>query len=183
MSTEGGFVGYAVFACRLLVGTVFLVAAWSKIRDVAGFADTVGVLTRVRPAVVPVLARAVIAAEAATAAAMAAPWRPVAAAGFGVALGLGAGFAVVLASAMRRGLTEPCRCFGQWSGRRPVGASDLARDLVLAGAAGVGLAGGGAGTAGSGGLLVAGVAGAVAGIILIVLDDIVGLYATDYARD
>lgn len=173
---------YAVVACRLLVGTVFLAAAWGKSRDVEDFADTVRVLTRVRPAAVRGLAWAVLAAEAGTAAAMAAPWRPVTAGGFAAALGLSAGFAVVLASALRRGVAEPCRCFGQRSGQRPVGATDLARDLVLAVAAGLGLAGDWRGTAHAGGigaLVVAGVSGVIAGIVLIVLDDIVGLYVAD----
>lgn len=83
---------------------------------------------------------------------------------------LTAGIAVVLA----RGTTAPCRCFG--ASATPLSARHLVRNGVLVVVAVLGLAAP-AGPPGIGPALVATLAGAVAGLLVTVADDVVELFA------
>jgi hypothetical protein len=96
--------------------------------------------------------------------------------GFALALGLDGAFAWAVLGALRRGERAPCHCFGV--SEQPLGARQLVRDLVLVGLSALGLLaqlspGGGTHPAG---WALAGCAGAVGALLLILLDDLVGLF-------
>ncbi|MEU6024939.1 MauE/DoxX family redox-associated membrane protein [Micromonospora sp. NPDC047134] len=116
-----------------LVGTL----GWAlvgKVRDRAAFAAFRASLPRtvgVSAARAGALAVAVLAAEALTAgillAAVALP--ALAAAGFALATGLFAAFTVAVAGMVRRGVREPCHCFGV--AESPPGPAHVIRNLLL----------------------------------------------------
>jgi hypothetical protein len=96
-------------------------------------------------------------------------------AGFTLAVLLGSVFAAVVLAALRRGDRAPCHCFG--TSVRPVGGVHVVSNVVLAAAAGLGLA---AGTAAAGplrpaGVVVAVVGGAVAAAVVVTADDLAAL--------
>ncbi|GAA1556420.1 methylamine utilization protein MauE [Actinomadura kijaniata] len=161
----------AVFAC--LIGLVFAVSAFTKLRDRAGFTRSVPDLVPALPArLLGPLAHTVIALEAAVPVLLAVPATRIL--GFGVALVLLAAFTVAIAGALRRGRRAPCRCFG--ASAAPLGPRHLVRNGVLLAAASAGaLAPGGAAPAA--GLAVAAAAGLVAGLLIVSFDDLVDLFA------
>jgi hypothetical protein len=167
--------GYAVFGCRSLIGLVFLVAVVTKVRDFDGFAGSVRRLAPLLGRLTVVAAGAVLGAELLVVALLAVPGTLGWGTGLALALVLDLAFTVAMVLALRRGVTAPCHCFG--SPRRPLGAVDVARDVVLAAAAAVGLVGAAPGTPPHPlGLLVAGAAGAFLAPLLILLDDLVELF-------
>ncbi|MEV0821655.1 MauE/DoxX family redox-associated membrane protein [Nonomuraea rubra] len=158
-------------ASQVLLGTVFAVAAFTKLRsraDLRAFASSlVMVPERLRRPV----AAGVAAGEAATAALMVVPR-------IGLVLGgitLGA-FSLVIAVAVRRGVRVSCRCFGPSAA--PLGGVHLVRNALLLLVVALG------GTAlafpgdppGAGALAVAIPAGLAGAVVLIAFDDIAGLF-------
>ncbi|WP_051579862.1 MauE/DoxX family redox-associated membrane protein [Pseudonocardia acaciae] len=127
--------GYVVIGCRCLVGLGFALAAASKLRNRAAFDQFVGAVRAVFPRLSGrhgVVAAALVAAtEAAVPVLLVAPGTAPA----GVALACLAllGFTAAVVTALRRGSTVPCRCFGGSSA--PLGRHHLVRNGVLLAAA------------------------------------------------
>jgi uncharacterized membrane protein YphA (DoxX/SURF4 family) len=171
---------YVVLGCRCMVGLVFLASVVSKLRGRESYAGFVAAAARLGPgwlvSWVPagVLAGGVIAAEVAVPVLLVLPgaaWT-----GFLLAGVLTVGFALAVVAALRRGDRAPCNCFGVSS--RPVGGVHLVRNVVLAAAAGLGLA---VGAAASGptepaGVVAAVVAGAVVAAVVVTADDVAELF-------
>jgi hypothetical protein len=166
------FMGYLMVGVASLIGVVFAASAASKLLDYGGFRGSLPQLAPVRPELLGPLAVSVIAAEAAVPVLLSIP--PTMASGFGLSAALLAAFSLAIAIALRHGRRVPCRCFG--SSRTPLGASHLARNTILLILA---LAGGLAtgGHVPPAGVAVAAVAGALAAIPVLALDDITYLFA------
>lgn len=166
--------GYAALACRWLTGLVFLVAAASKARDFAGFRRSLAAMAPRLANRSGVAAGAVATAELLVAALVAvsasAAW------GLVAALVLDLVFITAITAALRRGVHEPCRCFGATT--RGLGTADVVRDVALAVVAALGLIAGLSGSAARqpAGWLVAAAVGAVGALLVIRLDDIVDLF-------
>ncbi|ETK34756.1 MauE/DoxX family redox-associated membrane protein [Microbispora sp. ATCC PTA-5024] len=124
---------YVVLTVRLVLTGVFLISVLTKLRTREAFGEFTTAVRRLgglptglgTPAAV-----AVVAVEAGTVVMLAAPGldgdgRP----GLLLAGGLLLGFAVVLATALRRGTTGPCRCLG--GSDEPIGRRHVARNVVL----------------------------------------------------
>jgi uncharacterized membrane protein YphA (DoxX/SURF4 family) len=97
-------------AARFLLGALFLWASVTKVPDMAAFAESVANYRIVPPALVPVVASAVVGVEiAAGVALMLNVWaRPAAL----LLAALLAVFTIGLASALARGIDLACGCFG-----------------------------------------------------------------------
>jgi Methylamine utilisation protein MauE len=177
-------VDLVISAARVLVGLVFLAAVAGKARDVRGFAASVrdlpGLpsLSHLPRALAAPVVPGVLAAEAAVVVLLAFP--ATAAWGFALAVILAAGFLAVIIRVLRSGTTASCLCFG--STPREFGVRHVIRDVLLGAVALIGLAGtagarqDGAGIAGPAWALCA-AAGALGAVALVLLDEIVDLYA------
>ncbi|GAA4956868.1 small-conductance mechanosensitive channel [Nonomuraea thailandensis] len=164
-------------ASQVLIGAVFAVAAFTKLRsraDLRAFASgLVMVPERLRLAA----AGAVAAGEAATAALMVIPE-------IGLVLGgimLGA-FSLVIAVTVRRGERVSCRCFGPSA--TPLGRLHLVRNALLllvvaVGGTALAFPGGPPDAAGLAVAIPAGLAGAV---VFVAFDDIAGLFTDRTGR-
>jgi hypothetical protein len=131
---------YVLLACRVVIGAVFVVSALSKVRRRSAFTEFAGSVGALVPAVrgaAPVLAAAGVAAELAIAAATL--WGRSQRWGLTGAALLLLLFSVVLARAIRRGVTTPCRCLG--ASPQPPGAPQLIRNAVLFAGCAVGVLG------------------------------------------
>jgi hypothetical protein len=166
--------GYAVLAGRWLTGLVFFVAALSKVRGFDGFRRSVAALAPPLATWSAGVAGLVAAAELLVVALIALPGT--AAGGLAAALALDAGFIVVTVSALRRGVQEPCRCFG--AAQQALGPRDVVRDAVLGVVTAPALVGAAAGTPARSpaGWLVAAVAGAVGALLVVRFDDLAELF-------
>ncbi|MGC0419853.1 MauE/DoxX family redox-associated membrane protein [Embleya sp. AB8] len=165
--------GYLYVGCACLVGLVFAASAVSKFRDFGGFVDSVPRLVpmpveRARP-----VAILVVAVEASVPVLIAVP--PLRVLGFAVAAALLLGFTVAIGIALRRGRRSSCRCFG--ASEAPLGARHLARNGVLLAAAVGGIPGSPAALPPVAGGALAAVAGLIGALLIIMLDDIVDLFA------
>jgi hypothetical protein len=129
----------------MLIGTVFAVSATSKVAGPAAWQDFRSWLSRVPlPLTGTVTAPVALAAvEAAVVPLVAMPMT--ATAGMVVATALCLALTVGLAVAVRRGLSEPCRCFG--GSASSLGGGQVWRNVVLSAIAGLGA---GLGVAGGG---------------------------------
>jgi hypothetical protein len=173
---------YVALACRFLVGLVFAASAFGKLRSAAAFRDFASWVSglpvlpsRGRQAV----AWAIVVAEVAVAALVAAPWTV----SEGLVLGavVLAGFAAGARGVIRADVRAPCQCFG--TSAAPLGGRHVVRNLVLCVSAVVGAV-----FAGTGGARPAGVAlslsGALAAAMVVVfLDDLAALLAGAFGRD
>ena len=113
-------------AAQVLLGGIFLWASVTKVPDMAGFAESVANYRIVPPALVPVVAAAVVGVEIAAAVALLLNlWARAAAL---VVAALLAVFAVGLASALGRGIDLACGCFG---GNDAATWWTVLRDVVL----------------------------------------------------
>lgn len=122
----------ALLMARLLVGAVFLVAGFAKLRDRQGTVETAtgfGLPAPLAPAVATLLPLAELAAGAAL------MLRPAARYGAAAALVLLGLFLVAIVVNLRQGRRPDCHCFGQL-GNQPIGSLTVVRNLVLAGLAG-----------------------------------------------
>lgn len=117
---------YLALFCRLLVGGLFAVSALAKLRDVAGFRAALSGYRLLPRAAEPAVVVAVIVAEALVPVLLG--FRMTAPLGLVLAAVLLAGFAVAMASVLRRGLATDCGCVGRGS---TVRRAHLWRNLVL----------------------------------------------------
>ncbi|MCX4822353.1 methylamine utilization protein MauE [Streptomyces sp. NBC_01142] len=174
---------YLVFACRILLIGVFLVAVVGKFRGRAAFeefAKSIADLRLLSRRLSTAAAAAVAVTELAVLALLAVP--PTAPAGFALAAVLLLVFTTGIALALRRGRRAPCRCFG--ASAAPLGPVHVVRNLILAlaGAAGLGLSlteGAGAWWPEHvGGTAVALTTAAIGVLLVVRLDDLMALFAT-----
>lgn len=156
--------GYLVLVASSTLWVVFAVSAVSKLRNRTAYAAFAASTRRLLPAGSPAAARVVatLVAGAEVAVVLALPVLP--AVGLALAAILLSAFSVAIGVAVRRGVTAPCRCFGASS--RPLGASQAARNAVLALLA---LSGAALGGSGYRGVTPAGVAIAVFGAVVLAL--------------
>ncbi|MCF6470443.1 methylamine utilization protein MauE [Nonomuraea sp. MG754425] len=162
---------HVLVATQVLLTTVFAVSAYSKLRSGAAlraFAATLSLLPRRtrRPA-----AMAVVAAEVVTVGTL----LPLPGVGLAVSGLLLVAFCAWIVLSLHRGQREPCRCFG--ASATPLGPAHLVRNgllLLVAALGGVALTAGG--PVSVAGIAVAGSAGLVGAILLIVFDDIADLF-------
>ena len=177
-------ISYLAMGCRILLLVVFAVSAWSKARDRAALLELADSLVTMRlapaawrrPAAV-----ALLVAEALTALLLALPWTGGSVA-FGAALALLLALTGGVAVALHRRVPVGCRCFGGSS--TPLAPRHLARNLALVAVAVAGLVSATVGGTGHpGGLVVAGAAGALLAVLVIVADDIAALFDTSPVID
>ncbi|KAB8194655.1 methylamine utilization protein MauE [Nonomuraea phyllanthi] len=117
-------VSLLLVACQVLIGAVFAVSAFTKLRGRAAMRSFASSLTML-PARLRLAAAGVVAAgEAAVAALMVVPR-----AGLPLAGVLLCGFCAVIVITMRQGLRVPCRCFG--SSGSHLGPVHLVRNGLL----------------------------------------------------
>nr|WP_051865080.1 MauE/DoxX family redox-associated membrane protein [Streptosporangium roseum] len=173
---------YLTIGCRALLAGVFVIALAGKVRGRAGFDEFVGSIVALGmfPRAGSVMAAyAVLGAEAVVILSLALPSTVLL--GFAAAMALLAALTAGILAAMRRGRRAPCRCFG--ASAAPLGTAHVVRNLVLLLAGGAGLtAGAVAGDAGAGahpaGLVLALVTAAVGVLLVVRLDDLLGLFTT-----
>lgn len=178
---QGLLTAHAAAAGQGLLVVVFLASAGSKLRGrqaLRAFAASLVPLGLVRTGLALPVAAAVAAAEAAAVVLLAVPLTRTA--GFAVAatllVVLTAGVALVLA----RGTAAPCRCFGPSA--TPLSTRHLVRNLGLTGTAVLGLAASSSGPPPAAGLLAV-LGGAVVGLLVAVLDDVVALFTPLPAKE
>ncbi|GAA0952983.1 MauE/DoxX family redox-associated membrane protein [Nonomuraea longicatena] len=166
---------YVLIACQALLAVVFVIAVVGKLRGPDEFVASIVALRLLPRAASRVAAYAVLGGEVVVVVALAVPYT--------VAVGLAGAAALLLALttgivvALRRGQSAPCRCFG--ASAAPLGRTHVVRNLVLAGLAGAGLAAGamaGEGAMHLAGVVLALVAAGVGALIVVRLDDLVGLF-------
>ncbi|MFF7095450.1 MauE/DoxX family redox-associated membrane protein [Streptomyces rubradiris] len=171
---------YFAYGVRGLLTAVFLIAVAGKTGRAgafSAFADSLRPLAVVPGPAVRAVALAVVAAEGAVCLALALPYPAATLAGLLAATALLAVFAVVIARSVTGGTTVRCRCFGRSTA--PLGRTHVVRNGLLACAAGIGAAAVAAGPAGGADPAMAAVAwcaGAVAGGLVTVLEDLMSLF-------
>jgi hypothetical protein len=174
-------VSYALVGARVLIGLVFAVSGFAKLRGRGAFRASVAGLRLLPEPLVGPVAAAVVAAELAIPVLLLTPGA--AAFGFAVAVLLLVAFSVGIARVLAAGTAASCRCFGVSAA--PFGRHHLYRNGVLALVAAVGLlalAGpSGAGTELAGAAIAAGAA-SVAALVVVMLDDIVDLFRSPATR-
>jgi hypothetical protein len=165
---------YVALAGRVLIVTVFLVSASTKLRSAAAF----GAFRRStrRMAILPErlvrpVAVLVVAGEAAIVLLVATPTLVTGLLGLALAGALLAGLAVAIGITVHRGTSTTCQCFGHSA--MPLGTVHIVRNVALVAVAAVaavtGARGGGLEI---GGALLAALAGVLLGALVTVLDDI-----------
>jgi hypothetical protein len=127
---------YVALTCRWVVVGVFLVAALTKVRNRASRDAFLSAVAELVPAAAPgPLGVLVIGIEFTVAVLVALPWTVIP--GLVLAVGTLVAFGIAIWSALRRGVTVACRCFG-WSDA-PVTWAHLVRNGALVAVAVVGL--------------------------------------------
>ncbi|HEX5595853.1 MAG TPA: MauE/DoxX family redox-associated membrane protein [Micromonosporaceae bacterium] len=168
---------YLDVACRLVLATVFIVAAFTKVSGKGGwvaFVRSLRQLDQVPVSLVQPVAVAVVVVEALVVVLLLAPVRLAGSVGFALAGALLLTFTVVIGRALSRGNRAPCRCFG--ASNTPLGLPHVVRNLMLVCVVLLGLAGASAyGTLDVPYALLAGAVGLVAGILITAFEDIVAL--------
>jgi Methylamine utilisation protein MauE len=168
-------VAYLIPVCQGLLAVVFLASAASKLRSgqaLRAFTTSLVSMRLVRDARARQVAVAVAVAEAVVVVLLAVPLtRDI---GFTAAAALLVVLAAGVAVVLTRGTAEPCRCFGASS--TPLSGRHLIRNLLLTAVALAGLTGP-AGQHSSTWSIVALLAGACAGLLVTMLDDLVALFA------
>jgi hypothetical protein len=167
----------AVFS-RVLIGTVFLVSAATKLRSpaaFAAFARSVRKMKLVPTALITPVAVAVVAAEVGIVVLLAVPVAVTGLLGSVVAAGLLTAFTVAIVQVVRRGTDLTCQCFG--ASTVPLGPVHVVRNIVLFAVAVAGaLATRSGGEPQLGVAVIAVTAGLVGGGLVTVLDDILRLF-------
>ncbi|GAA3514868.1 methylamine utilization protein MauE [Streptosporangium album] len=173
---------YLMITCQALLAGVFVIALAGKVRGRAALDEFVasivalGMFPRARSVVA---AYAVLGAEAVVILALVLPYTLLL--GFVAATALLIVLTAGISAALRRGRRAPCRCFG--ASVTPLGRTHVVRNLVLTAVGCVGLAAGAAaGDAGSAahpaGVVLALATAAVGALIVVRLDDLIGLFST-----
>ncbi len=120
---------YAVHAVSLAVAAVFIYAGIDKIRDPLQFADSIAAFAILPAALINLLAMGVPPFEIACGLLLIGPWtRRVGSLAVAVILVV---FIIALSSALLRGLTLDCGCFGAGAPSRPRMWLELALDAAL----------------------------------------------------
>jgi hypothetical protein len=167
---------YVMLGCRCLVGLVFAVAAFSKLRSRSAyhaFAAWLAGLPVLPPRGRKVAAPVIATAEAVTVVLLALPTTVLA--GFLAAAAVLAVFAAGTLLAVRRGASEPCLCFG--ASAAPLGIRHVVRNTMLCAAAVTGAAGFTSGPVPRpGGIVLSLAAGAIAAVFVVFLDDIAAVF-------
>jgi hypothetical protein len=166
---------YVLFGSRCLIGAVFAVSAFSKLRVRAAFRDFREWLTALP--VLPqrgrnAIAAAVVMAELLAVVLISLPWTVMA--GLLLAAVLLMGFAAVSHGIARSRTGVSCRCFGPSS--EPIGLRHVLRDVLLAAVAAAGAVAAGPGQAKPEGIALAVGIAAVALIVVLFLDDLSSLF-------
>lgn len=169
---------YLDVSCRVLVGLVFVVSAVTKWSAPGEFTTSL-VQMRVLPDRLNRPAAAlVIAGETMVPVLLAVPTLTTGRLGWLLAAALLIGFTVAIVVSLRRGAAAPCRCFGRST--IPLGARHVVRNLLLLGVVGTGLvAGAVGGTMDIGGMVIAGIAGAIVAGFVVMFDDLVALFVPE----
>ncbi|MET9395665.1 MauE/DoxX family redox-associated membrane protein [Streptomyces sp. NPDC006624] len=171
---------YFAHGVRGLLTAVFLIAVLGKAGKAgafSAFADSLRPLAAAPRAAVRAAALTVVAVEGALCLALILPYTPVTLAGLLAATALLTLFALVIARSVHEGTTASCRCFGRSS--TPLGRTHVLRNGLLASVAGIGAAAVATGPAGASNVGMAAVAwcaGAVAGVLVTAVDDLVSLF-------
>ncbi|MGC7094283.1 MauE/DoxX family redox-associated membrane protein [Amycolatopsis lurida] len=164
---------------RCAIGLVFLVSSVSKVTGrnaFTAFTDSARRLGSLPAPLAGPVAAAVVAAEFAVWILLVLPGTAAPVAGLLLAVVLLLGFAVAALRAIRRGVGTPCRCFGGSATR--LGPRHVVRNFLLAAAAATAVAATPARLpAQPGALVMALFAGLLAGGLIVLLDDLVGLFA------
>ncbi|MCX5202365.1 methylamine utilization protein MauE [Streptomyces sp. NBC_00237] len=173
---------YVVLACRVLVGTMFVASAASKLLSAASFRSFV-TATRdmgVPAAIAPGVAVGVVAGECASAVLLAL-W-PGGVAGFVVAGVLLVGFTAGIAGVLLRGKDQSCNCFG--STTAPIGPRHVVRNAALLAVVAAGLLcrTGGPGQTHWAGVLGAVLAGLVGAALVLSTDNLAELFTKGTAE-
>ncbi|HEX5596095.1 MAG TPA: MauE/DoxX family redox-associated membrane protein [Micromonosporaceae bacterium] len=166
---------YLAPACQGLLAVVFLASAGSKLRSgqaLRAFASSLAAMRLVRGAFAQPVAVAVALAEAVVMALVAAP--PTRHAGFAVAAALLAVLTTGVVVVLARGAAAPCRCFG--TSAAPLSRRHLVRNVLLAAVAVIGLVAP-VGHPPLAGAIIALLGGALTGLLVTALDDLVTLFA------
>ncbi len=120
---------YAVHAVSLAVAAVFIYAGIDKIRDPLQFADSIAAFAILPAALINLLAMGLPPFEIACGLLLIGPWtRRVGSLAVAVILVV---FIIALSSALLRGLTLDCGCFGAGAPSRPRMWLELALDAAL----------------------------------------------------
>lgn len=172
---------YLAVGIRTLVGIVFLAAVVGKVARRDGFSAFLASVQRMRILSTwraGLVARVVVVGEVVICLLLAVPIRVANVAGLLLASGLLVAFSLGIVVSVRRGIHAPCRCFG--ASTTPLGTRHVVRNIGLAAAAAVGAVSvvGAAGPVHTEGVIVAAVAGLALGGVVIVLDDIIELFAS-----
>jgi uncharacterized membrane protein YphA (DoxX/SURF4 family) len=164
---------YLAVACRCLIGVVFVVSAFGKVRSRQAFREFVTSTAALVPRRGRALSPVVVAAELAVPVLLAVP--VTVRTGFGLAAVLLAAFAVAIAAAVRRGVRTSCRCFG--ASTAPLGTRHVVRNAGLFAVAAVGALLGPGRPAELAGVAIAAIAAVVLAALVTRLDDLVELFA------
>ena len=120
---------YAVHAVSLAVAAVFIYAGIDKIRDPLQFADSIAAFAILPAVLINLLAMGLPPFEIASGLLLIGPWtRRVGSLAIAIILVV---FMIALSSALLRGLTLDCGCFGVGAPSRPRMWLELALDAVL----------------------------------------------------
>ncbi|WP_432588926.1 MauE/DoxX family redox-associated membrane protein [Streptomyces sp. HD1123-B1] len=175
----GDSMGYALLACRFLIGGVFVVSAVSKLRGRTAFrefeaaAQEMGAPARFRRPI----ALAVVTAEGLIPLLLMVP--PGGLAGLALAGGMLLVFTVAMVTALRRKKTTSCACFG--SSTAPIGRQHVVRNAALLVVTGVGVTAALGGAPGlpshPGGIAVAAFAALVGALLVVATDELAALFA------
>ncbi|MFD2416587.1 MauE/DoxX family redox-associated membrane protein [Amycolatopsis pigmentata] len=171
-------VQYVVIGVRCLVGAVFLASFFGKVTGRGAFAAFVASVhdMRLLPSqLARPAALAVICAEPVVCVLLSVPCPPATGTGLVAASVLLMSFAVAITFAVRRGVREPCRCFG--TSTVPLGWPHVARNVVLAALALSALAVDSVtGPVDASGVAVAALTGLLLACFVVALDDLVALF-------
>jgi hypothetical protein len=170
-------VTYVEVACRLLLATVFVISLSGKVSGRSAwiaFEESLRDMAVVPRSSVSISAAASAAVEAVIVICLLIPVPALGLIGFVLAAGLLAVFTYAITSVVRRKRAVSCRCFG--ASATPLSMRHIVRNLALIGVAALGAVT----TIGSTGAqlpvaIMAGVVGAVLGMLVAAMDDIVAL--------
>lgn len=168
---------YVEVACRLLIATVFAIALVGKVSSAAAwkaFEDSLREMDVVPAGRVAVAARGSVATEFAIVACLLIPATAAGIAGFVLAAGLLAVFTWAITTVVRRKQAVACRCFGV--SPTPLSGRHIVRNVSLIAAALLGaVATTETAAAQLPAAILAGVTGAVIGMLVAALDDLAAL--------
>ena len=170
-------VPYVEVACRLLLATVFVISLTGKVSGRSAwiaFEDSLREMAVVAPSNVPLTAVASAAVEAVIVVCLLVPAPALGLIGFVLSAGLLAVFAYAITAVVRRKQAIACRCFG--ASTTPLSVRHIVRNGILVAIAILGAVA----TIGSAAAqlpvaIMAGVIGAVLGMLVAAMDDLVAL--------